>query len=488
MISALSASENEHRDILSKLDSFNPLLILLNVSGMLPPLRIYSSRWKTNLYNVFSGVTFLSYIPLIVMQIMGIFEYSGNLLLVTVIIFQLAAYFDGMVTMAYFIYHRKRLLNTFYSVENKFNPFMQKVGNAQTQKKIILGNKKFERIISFVAMAAFLADMCTWCVLPSIVRYLAYFNEEEGTADVEVKQHLEYFILVMWLPQKASEFPCYEILYIFQFFSVWGVVSNYAAGKLIIVSLYYHLSSHFRILASAIEDIDVLCNNNTTKDECNTFSEEMTLNTSANDTNVSLVKFTVEDLRRHFSVTQPENISDKDYTFPSECTKIFSREDVLSTAPEHRSEVTYLTHCIKFHQVLLKFCVEVNDFLSNILLFDLIIFQILMCLPPLQLILGQNVSMVKFVSSIVDTGIWPLLICFWGEDLSQQSLSVQKAAYGCSWYNRSQRLKKLLQFIIMRTKKPVRMTAGKFYYISLETFADIENKVYAYFTILKNST
>jgi hypothetical protein len=54
-----------------------------------------------------------------------------------------------------------------------------------------------------------------------------------------------------------------------------------------------------------------------------------------------------------------------------------------------------------------------------------------------------------------------------------QSLSVQKAAYGCSWYNRSQSLKKLLNFFIMRSKKPVRMTAGKFYYLSLETFADV---------------
>jgi hypothetical protein len=33
---------------------------------------------------------------------------------------------------------------------------------------------------------------------------------------------------------------------------------------------------------------------------------------------------------------------------------------------------------------------------------------------------GQNVSMVRFVSSIVDTGIWPLLLCFWGEAVSQQ--------------------------------------------------------------------
>jgi hypothetical protein len=357
MLSALSPSASEHRDILSKLNSFNPLLILLNVSGMLPPLSIYSSRWRYNLYNVFSATTFLSFIPLIIMQIMGIIKYSGNLTLVTVIIFQLAAYFDGMVTMAYFVYHRKRLLNTFYLLENKFNPFMQKVGTTEKQSEIILGNKKFERTITIVAMAAFLADMCTWCVLPSIVRYVAYFSEEEPREDEEVKEHLEYFILVMWLPEKASVFPFYEMLHIFQFFSVWGVVSNYAAGKLIIVSLFYHLSSHFRILASAIEDIDVICNNSIKEDECEVFSEETALNTSANDTNSSLFKFTVDDTRRrrHFSAMETQNIVGKDYISLSECTKTFAREDVApSAASECRSEVTYLIHCISFQQMLLQ--------------------------------------------------------------------------------------------------------------------------------------
>jgi hypothetical protein len=357
MKSSLSASADEDRDILSKLNSFNPLLILLNVSGMLPPLSIYSSRLKYNLYRVFSVATFLSFTPLIIMQIMGIFKYSGNLMLVTVIIFQLAAYFDGMVNMAYFIYHRTRLLNTFYLMENKFNPFMQRVGTAEKQTEIILGNKKFEKIISIVAMAAFLGDISTWCVLPSIVRYVAYFREEEAMEDEEVKEHLEYYVLVMWLPEKADVFPLYEILHIFQFFSVWGVVANYAAGKLITVSLFYHLSSHFRILASAIEDIDTLCNTNLTKDECNTFSEEITLKTSPNDTDISSVKFTVDDIRRRreLFVMETQNVTGKDYTSPFEYTKICAREDTTSsTGPGYSSEVTYLTHCIEYHQTLLK--------------------------------------------------------------------------------------------------------------------------------------
>jgi len=59
------------------------------------------------------------------------------------------------------------------------------------------------------------------------------------------------------------------------------------------------------------------------------------------------------------------------------------------------------------------------------------------------------------------------------QNLPTQSLSVRTAAYGCQWYSRSRNLKKLLQMVIMRTKEPVKMTAGTFFVISLETFTDV---------------
>jgi hypothetical protein len=359
----LPASAHEEREILSKLDSFNPLLVLLNVGGMLPSIGTYSSRCKYIFYRIFSAATFISYIPLIVMQVMGIYKHSGNLMLVTAIIFQLAAYFDGMVTMAYFIYHRKRLLNTFYLMENKFNPFMKKVGIPEKQAEIIGRNKKFEIILSMVAMGAFLADMCTWCVLPSIVRYFAYLGEEETVDDddYEVKEHFEYFILVMWLPQRATEFPVYEMLHVLQFFSVWGVVANYASGKLITVSIFYHLSNQFRILATAIEDIDLLCNDDDpAKDENKLLELMMVVKSTPDDTNVSANILNRNNVRggrnsvTKFSVIQTQNSGGQLDTSSVNSANIFAAEFMLlSGAEDCEDEVTYLTNCIRYHQALL---------------------------------------------------------------------------------------------------------------------------------------
>jgi hypothetical protein len=297
------------------------------------------------------------------MQMMGIYKYSGNLMLVTAIIFQLAAYFDGMITMAYFVYHRKRLLNTFYLMENKFIPFMKKVGIPEKQTEIIGRNKKFERILSIVAMGAFLGDMLTWCVVPCIVRYFAYFGEEETVDDdYEVKEHLEYFILVMWLPERATEFPVYEMLHALQFFSVWGVVANYASGKLITVSLFYHLSNQFRLLSTAIEDIDLLCNgDDTTKDDNKLLELMMVVKSTPDDTTVSANILNRNHVRggrnsvTKFSVIQTQNSGGHLDTSSVNSANIFAAEFVLmSTAEDCEDEVTYLTNCIRYHQALLR--------------------------------------------------------------------------------------------------------------------------------------
>ena len=327
---------------IGKLDSFLPLLRLLNLSGMLPPLSIYRVPWKNFLYNIFSLLTFLTFIPSILAQMIGFYLYGDSLILVTVIIFQLAAYFDGMVAMAYFIRHRKRLVETFYRMETIFIPYMAKVGNPQIQKDILAQNKKFSKLITTIAIGAFLADMCTWCVLPSVVRHLAYLGEEKELDEGE--QHFEYFILVMWLPKNSTVFPTYQLVHSLQFFSVWGVVANYAAGKLIIVTLFYHLQSQFKILTSAIEDIDRICISEITpSNEDERIWRELGVDYES-----------LEETQQLPSKASSFNLSN----IQNGILNILQKEEsAVETSGSHRQrsidEFIYVSDCVKYHQALL---------------------------------------------------------------------------------------------------------------------------------------
>jgi hypothetical protein len=53
-----------------------------------------------------------------------------------------------------------------------------------------------------------------------------------------------------------------------------------------------------------------------------------------------------------------------------------------------------------------------------------------------------------------------------------QSLAVERAVYACPWYRHLQTMSDV-KFVIMKAQKPVRLTAGKFYTVSLETYLQV---------------
>jgi hypothetical protein len=141
---------------------------------------------------------------------------------------------------------------------------------------------------------------------------------------------------------------------------VWGVVANYASGKLITVSLFYHLSNQFRILSTAIEDIDLLCNGDDTTKDDKLLELMMVVKSTPDDTNVSANILNRNDVRgrrnsvTRFSVMKPQNSGGQLDTSSVNSANIFAAEFVLlSTAEDCDDEVTYLTNCIRYHQALL---------------------------------------------------------------------------------------------------------------------------------------
>jgi hypothetical protein len=50
--------------------------------------------------------------------------------------------------------------------------------------------------------------------------------------------------------------------------------------------------------------------------------------------------------------------------------------------------------------------------------------------------------------------------------------------YVSEWYNRSEGFKRMVQLVIMRAQRPVSLTAGKLYSVSMETFAKASTRIY----------
>jgi hypothetical protein len=56
---------------------------------------------------------------------------------------------------------------------------------------------------------------------------------------------------------------------------------------------------------------------------------------------------------------------------------------------------------------------------------------------------------------------------------------VYEASYRCGWYNRTELFKRTLLLLIMRSQKPVKFNAGKFFVVSLETFSNVKHETYS---------
>ncbi|GJQ70375.1 hypothetical protein Trydic_g22806 [Trypoxylus dichotomus] len=68
-----------------------------------------------------------------------------------------------------------------------------------------------------------------------------------------------------------------------------------------------------------------------------------------------------------------------------------------------------------------------------------------------------------------------------------QNHELVNAVFESCWYLTSPRTRKLLLIMMIGAGRPIRMTAGKFVFLSLESFMSIIRGAGSYFTVLKNT-
>ncbi|XP_055680087.1 odorant receptor 13a-like [Lutzomyia longipalpis] len=77
------------------------------------------------------------------------------------------------------------------------------------------------------------------------------------------------------------------------------------------------------------------------------------------------------------------------------------------------------------------------------------------------------------------------MFSWFGSYLTTSSHDVSLAAYEWEWFAAPNNIKKEIILIILRSHRPVGVTAAKFYYISIESFAKALSSAVSYFTLLQ---
>ncbi|PNF27817.1 hypothetical protein B7P43_G09183 [Cryptotermes secundus] len=501
-----NSKEQEHPRRLKMLDL---QLKAFNLSGILPPASISGSRWKTILYDIFTVISLIWFLPAIAAQLVALYQHLEDIEVLTAILFQVSCYISTGVIFFYFVWNRKELLKLFDTLEAGFIGHMDKVGSPIKRTVILTEAARKSRVITWILLCLCFTVETAWGCIPFILGYVEYFTDAEPRDLTNDKGR--YFGLAMWLPDNVNKSPTYELMHAFHFIAVYTVVSNITGCYMLMFAFAFHTTTQFKILCAAFEDVDDFIQKSQDSEDktANGCHREWNSRKKVRDDLKSLYvdRSTEEDIRGsvntdtshegncrgHVSGSFGQSDSaishQRDKPFDLRYSKEFIKlkhvkleEDISNNeTPETSTTLQpcdkilqqYLIDCIQFHQELIMFSTEMNKFLSPVVLVFFVFSEAMMCLSTFQLALGQaDERSFKFFTSVILACIWPLMVCMYGDDLMEQSTAVKHAAFGCQWYNRSADFSTLLRFVIMRAQKPVQLTAGSFYVVSLATFAD----------------
>lgn len=130
--------------------------------------------------------------------------------------------------------------------------------------------------------------------------------------------------------------------------------------------------------------------------------------------------------------------------------------------------------------------------------------SMMMCFPAFQMVSAdESFTVLRFALFFVAAIMQIYLVCFYGDKLEVSSKKVSEKALKCDWYNcEDKRIKDALKLILLKSQKPVNLTALKFTNISMQTFGSVNilskilsidgklfplqvmNTFYSYFTLL----
>ncbi|XP_046752542.1 uncharacterized protein LOC124415886 isoform X3 [Diprion similis] len=138
-----------------------------------------------------------------------------------------------------------------------------------------------------------------------------------------------------------------------------------------------------------------------------------------------------------------------------------------------------LLKCVKRHQEIIEFVQSLNTFFSPLMLAQLMASNVLICLTGFQaiLVVGQASGFFKF--AIYLSGAFSQLFfwCWFGNEMIHQSTSVAEVLWLSPWeLEKLTSISSLITIPLMRAKKPLKLTAGKFYVMSMEAFISVRSQ------------
>jgi hypothetical protein len=292
------------------------------------------------------------YIPSLVGQAAAFCLLSEDVADMTAVAFPTIAGYLHFLTSSYLLLNRKPLEQILMRTEESFEECRCKLPLTRKHNLIIDDATKKIRLYSRIFVSANIVTWVLWMSLPLVFRLSAYLSKEESLAlnatATDDKIHWEYVCYKMWLPHAHAVYqePYYYLVWAYQALLIGILLVNNTAYNSTYYALMIFTASHFKVLASLIEDIDQYI---TSPYSTNNPDQRSVRSDMENEASLQDGKdFVKENVLENSGVSDRRN---NDETLQLDEYRSLNYDGI--TARVQRAE-DYLVNCIKYHQALLR--------------------------------------------------------------------------------------------------------------------------------------
>ncbi|XP_049821534.1 odorant receptor 49b-like [Aethina tumida] len=147
--------------------------------------------------------------------------------------------------------------------------------------------------------------------------------------------------------------------------------------------------------------------------------------------------------------------------------------------------IEQLHFCIKYHCAIIDYSSALNEAFSLMMLLHLSLTSIVISVLGFEVLSVDNLmDSVRFCLHLLGWLVLLLLICYYGQKLADESLSLAEKIYSLSWFTRSTNAKLQMKMMIMRSQKPLTLSAAGMGVMTLPTFLRVLSSAYSFLTLL----
>ncbi|CAD0202188.1 unnamed protein product [Chrysodeixis includens] len=159
--------------------------------------------------------------------------------------------------------------------------------------------------------------------------------------------------------------------------------------------------------------------------------------------------------------------------------------------PEQYYVRAVLKDCIVHHNCIIRYVSMIESAFSLASALQFMLSVMVLCLIGIQFLSIENPA--SHPMQIAWMGIYltcmlieVFILCWFGDELIWKSTDLRKAAFEGPWMNSDRKTNMFIIIFLERCKRPLRLTAGKIFTLSLDTYTVLINWSYKAFAVMRN--